>query len=512
MSTSVAPAAGGSAQSRAAVRLREAARDREPEAVPTPPLRRAEGWKTRSSSAARDPGPSSATRITTSPPALAGDADVTARRRETRSALSSRLTSTRRDMRGVDLDRRQLWPGHRRTTPRLVAELVERQPDELVDRPELAPRLGRAGLEPREVEQVARPSGRGAPSRCRSSRPAPPGRSSSSASAGFARPLGGGPDRGQRRAEVVRDGAQHRRLDRVAPPQRLRLERLAFELLPVDRDREQRRERGEERRATAASAVAGARRRERPDRAPADRERACATAPATGSPRRARSARVRRRARRPRARRCRPSSSVERPAAAAATRRPPRAAPPRAHAARRSVARAAGPRGELARHDGDDEVHGEREPVLAVSQVERVGRRQEEPVEGEHARDGDRERVREPPDDRDRQHGEDVERAEAEHGRPVVEDADEHRDERDGAGAGQHPDHDVVAAVPHRAPRDHRASVAAGPDPAAASFERRMPALPGRASDGAEGARTPDLLAASQTLSQLSYGPASAGL
>ena len=34
----------------------------------------------------------------------------------------------------------------------------------------------------------------------------------------------------------------------------------------------------------------------------------------------------------------------------------------------------------------------------------------------------------------------------------------------------------------------------------------------GRVSDGAEGARTPDLLAASQTLSQLSYGPRAAGL
>ena len=42
---------------------------------------------------------------------------------------------------------------------------------------------------------------------------------------------------------------------------------------------------------------------------------------------------------------------------------------------------------------------------------------------------------------------------------------------------------------------------------AAGGVTRRETRLTGRVSDGAEGARTPDLLAASQTLSQLSYGP-----
>src|SRR6185369_5525039 len=66
----------------------------------------------------------------------------------------------------------------------------------------------------------------------------------------------------------------------------------------------------------------------------------------------------------------------------------------------------------------------------------------------------------EPPADRDRQHGEDVERAEAEDGPPVVENADEHRHEGNGTGARENSYDDVVAAVPRRAPRDHRPSVA----------------------------------------------------
>ena len=53
-------------------------------------------------------------------------------------------------------------------------------------------------------------------------------------------------DRHQRRAQVVADRAQDRRLDRVAPAQRLGLERLALQALAVDRDGEQRRERGQE--------------------------------------------------------------------------------------------------------------------------------------------------------------------------------------------------------------------------------------------------------------------------
>ncbi len=42
------------------------------------------------------------------------------------------------------------------------------------------------------------------------------------------------------------DGAEERGLHEVAAPQRLGLERLPLEPAPVERDREQRRERGQE--------------------------------------------------------------------------------------------------------------------------------------------------------------------------------------------------------------------------------------------------------------------------
>ena len=54
---------------------------------------------------------------------------------------------------------------------------------------------------------------------------------------------------------------------------------------------------------------------------------------------------------------------------------------------------AAGARGQLADHDRVSEVDGEREPVLAVGERERVHRLEEEQVEREHARDRDGDRV-----------------------------------------------------------------------------------------------------------------------
>ena len=84
------------------------------------------------------------------------------------------------------------------------------------------------------------------------------------------------------------------------------------------------------------------------------------------------------------------------------------------------------------------------------------------------------------------------------------------RDEGDGAGAREDADDDVAAAVPGRGAARSRAE-RSGWDHSRRSLvrRRRETRLTGRVSDGAEGARTPDLLAASQTLSQLSYGPAS---
>ena len=77
--------------------------------------------------------------------------------------------------------------------------------------------------------------------------------------------------------------------------------------------------------------------------------------------------------------------------------------------------------GEPADDDGSDEVDGERDPVLGVGEPEGVLRRQEEPVESEHARDGDRQRVGEAEEHGDGQDGEDVEDAEAEHRREGLE-------------------------------------------------------------------------------------------
>ena len=68
------------------------------------------------------------------------------------------------DMRCIDLDRRQIGR-HIDRDGAFVVELVERRADELVHRPELALRIGGAGLEPREIEQIARPSRRGERSR-----------------------------------------------------------------------------------------------------------------------------------------------------------------------------------------------------------------------------------------------------------------------------------------------------------------------------------------------------------
>ena len=87
--------------------------------------------------------------------------------------------------------------------------------------------------------------------------------------------------------------------------------------------------------------------------------------------------------------------------------------------------------GELGDDDRDDEVDGERDPVLAVAQRKRVDRGQEEKVEDELARDRDGDRVEQAPEDGDRQHREDVKGAQAEHGRHGPKGVDSARDESD---------------------------------------------------------------------------------
>ena len=71
----------------------------------------------------------------------------------------------------------------------------------------------------------------------------------------------------------MRDGAQQRRLDEIAAPQRLGLERLALEPVAVDGDGEQRGERRQEAPAHGDVRVGALRRVERADRAAGDLER-----------------------------------------------------------------------------------------------------------------------------------------------------------------------------------------------------------------------------------------------
>jgi hypothetical protein len=92
-------------------------------------------------------------------------------------------------------------------------------------------------------------------------------------------------------------------------------------------------------------------------------------------------------------------------------------------------------RGERADDECRDEEDGEGEPVRSVAQLERVRRRQEEPVEGKHARHRDSRRECEPPEHRDRQHSADVEHAEAEDRHVRLERRHRRSDDCDGGGA-----------------------------------------------------------------------------
>jgi hypothetical protein len=109
------------------------------------------------------------------------------------------------------------------------------------------------------------------------------------------------------------------------------------------------------------------------------------------------------------------------------------------------------PRSELADDDGGREVDRESKPVLAVGKRERVPRRQEEPVEREHARDRDGQREAESPEDRDRKHGEDVEHTKAQHRHPAFEQGDHRGDRRHRARARQ--SRDPVVPQPSSAHR-----------------------------------------------------------
>ena len=84
---------------------------------------------------------------------LAGDVDDRALRRDAQRVLEDVRQHTA-NLAGVDLHRRQVVRQFDRD-PIVGRSLLQCEPDQILDRPELSPRLRGAGLQPREVEKVA---------------------------------------------------------------------------------------------------------------------------------------------------------------------------------------------------------------------------------------------------------------------------------------------------------------------------------------------------------------------
>jgi len=255
---------------------------------------------------------------------------------------------------------------------------------------------------------------------------------------GILEALGRHADGGERGAQVMADGLEDGGLDRVAPPQRLRLDRLATQALPVDRHAD---EGGERRQEAAADGQVGLRPlpdEERSQVAPAgfELERRFAgrrlRAPAEHDPgavgvqdlgNDGREALQLGRCALPLQEAGRQLG--EEPLLPATLLGLP-CALPSAHR-------------EVAGDDPDKEVDGEREPVFPVGKAEGVERRQEEEVEERRARQGDRDRIRTPEEHGDREHGKDIEDAEAEHRDEGLERVDRPGDERERDEAEEDP-------------------------------------------------------------------------
>ncbi len=192
------------------------------------------------------------------------------------------------------------------------------------------------------------------------------------------------PDRGQGRPEIVADGPQHGGLDRVAAPQSLGLERSERQPLAVERDGQQRGQCGED-----ALGDRGTRRLSRREEEPADVAVAHLQVgggfPGLGS---ADGTELDPRGSDPEHRRSRGGDVLQPVLDVLRLEQDPRDVREERRLAlpllglRRSPSRTSR---ELADDDGRDEIDAQREPVLRVAQRERVHRRQEEEVEGEHA-------------------------------------------------------------------------------------------------------------------------------
>ena len=252
-----------------------------PSPVSPPEALRQNGWNTDSASAAEIPGPSSETRITTVSSCAVAPMRTCPPAPACRCAFSSRLTRIR-----CACPASTMTGGRSAGTftdrAALVLELVERRADDLVDRPELALRIRGAGLEPREIEQVAHHPVEASGldhDRVDEGRPV----ALVELELRIGETSGSGRDRGQRRSQVVGDRPEHVRLDRIASPQRLGLECLSLELLAIDRDGEERRQCREEPPHHLAVGRPRCRRRERTDAPSVDLE---GEAPCVGQRRR----------------------------------------------------------------------------------------------------------------------------------------------------------------------------------------------------------------------------------
>jgi hypothetical protein len=246
----------------------------------------------------------------------------------------------------------------------------------------------------------------------------------------------------------VAHSAENRGLDRVARAQPFRHPRLALELLAIERDRKQRGEGGDEAANRRLVGPCSARNGERPDGAPSrtkldrvslrlrpeldagarDFEHGCG-------------------------RLADPAELAEQVLALEERDRElteDGLLPLSALGLGRAAARA---RGEVADDERRGQVDSERQPVRALGQAERVLGRQEEEVEGQHARDRDEDGIPPAPEDGDRQDGEDVQRAEAENRDAATEDEDPSGHENDRRDASQERSEAIQPCHMHSMPR-----------------------------------------------------------
>ena len=197
------------------------------------------------------------------------DGDGLAGRREPKRVLEH-VGERSLDLGCIDTHRGQVVRrGHEHAI--LSSELVERLRDELFGSPELGSRSGRAGLKAREIEEVLdealQPHVLDA-NRLEQRLAILVGQLEVVALEPVERLL----DRRERGPQVVRHRLDHRCLDGIATPERLRFVRVAREPLPLERDAEQRGERRQQPALGPEHRLLLLGREEHTDRAPLDSE------------------------------------------------------------------------------------------------------------------------------------------------------------------------------------------------------------------------------------------------